>query len=83
MEKLMIKNGGILSTKNCDYYDVYLLMIDTEEKTIDVSDNTGFSIGLIHYKDEKEISLYKYDDEGKLGDDDVMIIKNGEFLWQQ
>lgn len=83
MEKIRIKNGGIVATDHCEYYDAHLLIIDTDEKTIEVSDTTGFSNGLIHYEDEKEITVLTYDEDGRIEGEQMDIIKNGDLAWQQ
>ena len=55
-------NGALIMTEDCSYCDVYMLIIDEEEKTIDVSDNYGMMIGMIHYDDNiKNVDAKIYD----------------------
>lgn len=48
-------NDAIISTDNCNFYNVYLLIIDEEDKSIDISDSFGMTIGYIYYGNEKEV----------------------------
>lgn len=62
MIKIELEHGGIVTTDNCAYYDVYMLIVNKEEKQIEIDDSSGFAIGLINYEDEDvEALLYKVD----------------------
>lgn len=64
-------NGALIMTEDCSYCDVYMLIIDEEEKTIDVSDNYGMMIGMIHYDDSiKNVDAKIYDEQ----DNDIVPI---------
>lgn len=72
---------AIVYTDTVDIYDVYFIIIDTEEKTIDCSDSYGFSIANIHYEDCNEIGYLEYDEkEERLNGESHIIIKNGEVV---
>ena len=81
--KIKLNNGGYVSTTNCTFYDVYIIIIDEEEKTIDVSDQFGMMIGLIHYENEKEITFAEYDSFGRLKPEIEDIIENGKIIWNK
>lgn len=64
-------NGALIMTEDCSYCDVYMLIIDEEEKTIDVSDNYGMMIGMIHYDDNiKNVDAKIYDEQ----DNDIIPV---------
>lgn len=64
-------NGALIMTEDCSYCDVYMLIIDEEEKTIDVSDNYGMMIGMIHYDDNiKNVDAKIYDEQ----DNDIVPV---------
>ena len=57
--------GATIMTEDCSYCDVYMLIIDEEEKSIDVSDYNGMMIGMIHYDDNVknvDARIYEKDD---------------------
>ena len=62
MIKIELEHGGIVTTDNCAYCDVYMLIVNKEEKQIEINDSSGFTIGLINYEDENvEALLYRVD----------------------
>lgn len=69
---------AIIYTDDTDIYDVYFIIIDETEETIDVCDNQGFSIANIHYKNAKEIGCLYYGDDERLNGDSDIIVENGE-----
>ena len=81
--RIDLKNGGYVSTTNCTFYDAYILIIDKEEKTIDVSDQWGMMIGLIHYENEKEITYAEYDSFGRLKPEIEDIVENGKVVYKE
>ena len=69
--KIDFPNGALIMTEDCSYCDVYMLIIDEEEKTIDVSDDYGMMIGMIHYDDNiKNVDAKIYDEQ----DNDIVPI---------
>lgn len=69
--KIDFQNGALIMTEDCSYCDVYMLIIDEEEKTIDVSDDYGMMIGMIHYDDNiKNVDAKIYDEQ----DNDIVPI---------
>lgn len=71
---------AIVYTDTVDIYDVYFIIIDTEEKTIDCSDSNGFSIANIHYEECNEIGFLEYDERERLTGDSHIIVKNGKVV---
>ena len=43
MIKIELEHGGIVTTDNCAYYDVYMLIVNKEEKQIEINDSSGFA----------------------------------------
>ena len=81
--RIDLKNGGIVATNTCDLYDAYILIIDKEEKSIDVSDQKGMMIGRIMYEKEN-VETLEYDSNGHLDDTlGKIIIKEGEIVWNK
>lgn len=78
--KIDFNPSALVFTDVTDIYDVYFMIIDGDEKTIDCSDNTGMSIAYIHYEDCKECGYLPYSDDGKLTGDVVSFIKDGELI---
>ena len=72
--------SALVFTDATDIYDVYFLIIDEDEKTIDCSDNNGMSIANIHYSECETIGYLPYNNEGKFTGEQVIIIKNGELI---
>lgn len=68
---------ALLYTDNVDIYDVYFIIVDEEEKTIDVCDSNGFSIGNIHYEDCKIVGYLSYNYNDELTGNGNIIVKNG------
>lgn len=73
-------NGAIVFTDDTSIYDVYLLIIDEEEKTIECNDMNGFVIALIHYDDTEDCGFINYD-----GNDDILpyaeeLVENGKLV---
>lgn len=71
---------ALVYTDDTDIYDVYFIIIDETEKTIDLCDSNGFSIGNVHYENSKEIGCLYYDDNERLNGDSDIIVKNGELI---
>ena len=76
-------HDAIIVTETVSIYEVYLLIIDEEEKTIDCSDSGGMTIAMIHYENEKycEILLRDYDDD-RLNGNTIDLIKNGQLIYK-
>ena len=72
----------IVYTDDTDIYDVHLIIIDTEEKTIDCCDTYGMSIAGIHYENAKEIGYLKYNEKERLTGDSEILVKNGKLIIQ-
>ena len=70
----------LMYTDDTDIYDVYFIIIDEEEKTIDCCTSSGFSIAMIHYKDTKEIGYLEYDTNERLTGEDIILVKNGKLV---
>ena len=80
MIKIELEHGGIVITDNCAYYDVYMLIVNKEEKQIEINDSSGFATGLINYEDEDvEALLYKVD--GTLDEVSRSIAVDGEIQY--
>lgn len=71
---------AIVYTDDTDIYDVYFIIIDETEKTIDLCDNNGFSIGNVHYENAKEIGCLYYDENERLNGDSDIIVQNGNLI---
>lgn len=71
---------AIVYTDNTDIYDVSFIIVDEENKTIDVCDTTDFSIAGIHYQECEEIGYLPYTTDERLQGNTVVIIKNGELV---
>lgn len=69
---------ALVYTDDTDIYDVYFIIIDEAEKTIDLCDNHGFSIGNVHYENAKEIGYLYYDENERLNGDSDIIVENGK-----
>lgn len=74
---------GLLYTDDIDIYDVHFIIIDEEEKTIDVCDQHGFSIANIHYENIKEIECLLYDEKERLNGETLDIVKNGKLIYNK
>lgn len=76
--KIEIPNGALIATDNCDFYNVYLLIINESEKTIDLSGEDRMSIGLIAYENLSTVDIHEYKENGTFSGEINQIIKNGE-----
>lgn len=81
--KIEIKYGGIVTTSTCSFYDAHLLLIDEKEKTIDVSGDTGFMIGMIHYENEDEVLFMPYGIDDRLIGNTIDVVKNGQLIYKE
>ncbi|MBR3209098.1 MAG: hypothetical protein IKF82_02400 [Bacilli bacterium] len=81
--RIDFKPYALLYTDEVDIYDVHFIIVDEEEKTIDVCDESGFSIAGIHYKNSKEIGFLKYNERERLTGDYETIIKNGKLEFKE
>ena len=80
MIKIELEHGGVVTTDNCAYYDVYMLIVNKEEKQIEINDSSGFAFGLINYEDENvEALLYRVD--GTLDEAPRSIAIDGEIQY--
>ena len=70
-------NGATVFSADCSIYDVYLLIIDKTEKTIECNDINGFVIALIHYEDSDECGYINYDENGEIMPYAESIVENG------
>ena len=70
----------LMYTDDTDIYDVYFIIIDKKEKTIDCCTSSGFSIAMIHYEDAKEIGYLEYDTNERLTGEDITLVKNGKLV---
>lgn len=71
----------LIYTDNVDVYDVYQIVINEEEKTIDCSDNNGFMIANIHYENLNEVGCLKYDENERLTGESKTIIEKGNIVY--
>lgn len=78
--KINFSPYAIIYTDYTDIYDVHFIIIDEEAKTIDCSDEYGFSIAAIHYAEAKEIGYLIYTSDERLSGDSEILIKNGEVV---
>lgn len=76
--KIEFEPYALIYTDDTDIYDVYSIIIDQDEKKIDVCDAFGMSIGTIHYENCKECGYLKYNSRERLTGDFEIIIKNGQ-----
>lgn len=73
------KYGCLVMADNTTFFDVYALYFDKNDKIIDVIDNLQNTMGNIYYGNIKEVSLNKYNKDGRLSGDIEIIIINGNF----
>ena len=73
-------NGAIVFTDDTSIYDVYLLIIDEEEKTIECNDMNGFVIALIHYDDTEDCGFINYDGYGNILPYAEELVENGKLV---
>lgn len=78
--KIEFNPYAIVYTDYTDIYDVHFIIIDEEDKTIDVCDVGGFSIANIHYAEAKEIGYLIYTSDERLSGDNEILVKNGEVV---
>ena len=71
---------ALVFTDATDIHDVYFIIIDEDEKTIDCSDNMGMSIANIHYKECEECGYLPYNHEGRLTGEQITFIKDGKLI---
>lgn len=74
---------ALVCTDAVDIYDVHFIIIDEHEKTIDCSDQHGFSIANIHYQECKEVEILKYDKNERLNGDFEIIVQNGQLIYNK
>ena len=70
-------NGATVFSDDCNIYDVYMLIIDEDEKSIDCSDANGFTIALIYYEDSESCGFINCDENGRLKGYAEELVKNG------
>lgn len=73
---------AIVYTDSTDIYDVYFLIIDKDDKTIELNDQSGFSIGLIHYENCEECGYMPHSTDLKLNGENFPLVKNGELIFE-
>ena len=78
--RIDFKPYALIYSDDADIYDVYFIIIDDGDKTIDCCDQHGFSIAKIFYAKSEEIGYLKYDENERLSGDDDIIVKNGELV---
>lgn len=71
---------AIVYTDDVSIYDVSFIIIDEGDRTIDICDQSGFSIAGIEYSECKEIGYMPYNTNERLTGETVIIIKNGELV---
>lgn len=81
--KIYLRYGGVVMTPSCTFFDPYLLIIDKDEKTIEINDNMGMIEGMIHYENEKYVDINRRDENDKLLGDVIPIIKDGEIVYKE
>lgn len=82
--KIDLQYGGIIMTADCTFYDADMLIINEEEKSIDISDSNGMMIGMIYYDNStKEVTMNKYDSHGRLTGNIIDIINNGKLVYKE
>ena len=70
-------------TSTCTFYDTYLLIIDKEEKTIEINDHMSMVEGMIHYEDEKEVEFIRRNEKDELDENIISIVKDGELVYKE
>lgn len=80
--KIELKPYGLVYCDNADIYDVYTIIIDTEDKKLDLCDNIGMSIGTIYYENCKEVGYLKYNNRERLTGESEIIISDGEIIYK-
>lgn len=78
-----LKNGGIVGSDNCDFYEVYSIDIIDSEKVIQLNDAYGYVMGQIHYEDEQEVTFNNYEGDEELCPYTVDIVKNGKVVYKE
>ena len=78
--KLEFEPYVVICTGNVDIYDINMIIIDEEDKTIDCSDINGFTIAVINYENEEEVGYLEYDEKELLTGESYPIVKNGEIV---
>ena len=73
-------NGAIVFSQDCSIYEVYSIIIDNDEKTIECNDINGFTIALIHYEESDECGYINYDEKGNIMPYAEEIVKNGKLV---
>ena len=81
--KIYMRYGGLLMTSTCTFYDPYLLIIDEEEKTIEINDHMSMTEGMIHYKNEEEVEFIRRNEKDELTGDCIQIIENGKLVYKE
>lgn len=81
--KLYMRYGGLVMTSTCTFYDPYLLIIDEDEKTIEINDNMGMVEGMIHYKNEEEVTIMRRNEKDELDGNEIPIVENGELIYKK
>lgn len=69
---------AMMFTDTVSIYDVYFIIIDEDDGTIECNDQFGMIIGLIHYKNCEEVGYLKYNHFEELTGDEELIVKNGK-----
>ena len=71
---------AIVYTDDVSIYDVSFIIIDENDKTIDVCDQSGFSRAGITYLNCEEIGYMPFTSNERLTGETVILIKNGELV---
>lgn len=72
---------AIVYTDHTDIYDVHFIIIDEEEKFLELNDANGFVIAGIHYEGIKEVGYLTYNEKERLTGDKYSLIKNGKLIF--
>lgn len=78
-----LRNGGIVGSDSCDFYEVYSIDIIDSEKVIQLNDAHGYVMGQIHYENESEVTLDNYNGEAELYPYTIDIVKNGKIVYKE
>ena len=81
--KIYLRYGGVVMTPSCAFLDPYMLIVDEDEKTIEINDNMGMVEGIIYYENEKYVDINRRNENNRLLGDVVPIVKDGEVIYKE
>lgn len=78
--KIAFNNYATVDSGTTDIYDVYFIIIDEEQKTIECNDYNGMAIGTIFYEECEECAYLPIDNNDRLTGERIIIVKNGKVV---